>query len=94
MDNRPIGMFDSGVGGLTVYKEIRKKFPNENIVYLGDTKSFPYGSKSKESIINLTKSGIDFLISKNVKAVVIACGTAPSQALDAVKELYNNRNII
>lgn len=42
MDNRPIGMFDSGVGGLTVYKEIRKKFPNENIVYLGDTKSFPY----------------------------------------------------
>ena len=48
MDNRPIGMFDSGVGGLTVYKEIRKKFPNENIVYLGDTKSFPYGSKSKE----------------------------------------------
>ena len=58
MDNRPIGMFDSGVGGLTVYKEIRKKFPNENIVYLGDTKSFPYGSKSKESIINLTKSGI------------------------------------
>ena len=45
MDNRPIGMFDSGVGGLTVYKEIRKKFLNENIVYLGDTKSFPYGNK-------------------------------------------------
>lgn len=89
MDNRPIGMFDSGVGGLTVYKEIRKKFPNENIVYLGDTKSFPYGSKSKESIINLTKNGINFLISKNVKAVVIACGTATSQALDAVKELYD-----
>ena len=91
MDNRPIGMFDSGVGGLTVYKEIRKKFPNENIVYLGDTKSFPYGSKSKESIINLTKNGINFLISKNVKAVVIACGTATSQALDAVKELYGQQ---
>lgn len=89
MDNRPIGMFDSGVGGLTVYKEIRKKFPNENIVYLGDTKSFPYGSKSKESIINLTKNGINFLISKNAKAVVIACGTATSQALDAVKRLYD-----
>ena len=89
MDNRSIGMFDSGVGGLTVYKEIRKKFPNENVVYLGDTKSFPYGSKSKESIINLTKNGIDFLISKNVKAVVIACGTATSQALDVVKELYD-----
>ena len=89
MDNRPIGMFDSGVGGLTVYKEIRKKFPKESIVYLGDTKSFPYGSKSKESIINLTKQGIDFLVSKNVKAIIIACGTATSQALDIVKELYS-----
>lgn len=89
MDNRPIGMFDSGVGGLTVYKEISKKFPNENIIYLGDTKSFPYGNKSKENIINLTKQGIDFLISKNVKAVIIACGTATSQALDVVKNLYS-----
>ena len=89
MDNRPIGMFDSGVGGLTVYKEIRRKFPNENIIYLGDTKSFPYGSKSKENIINLTKQGIDFLISKNVKAIIIACGTATSQALEAVKNLYS-----
>ncbi len=89
MDTRPIGMFDSGVGGLTVYKEIRKKFSNEDIIYLGDTKSFPYGSKSKESIINLTKNGIDFLISKNVKAIIIACGTATSQALDVVKKLYN-----
>ena len=89
MDNRPIGMFDSGVGGLTVYKEIRNKFPNENIIYLGDTKSFPYGSKSKESIINLTKQGINFLISKNVKAIIIACGTATSQALDVVRDLYS-----
>lgn len=89
MDNRPIGMFDSGVGGLTVYKEIRAKFPNENIIYLGDTKSFPYGTKSKDSIINLTKHGIDFLISKNVKTIVIACGTATSQALETVKNLYS-----
>ena len=89
MDNRPIGMFDSGVGGLTVYKEVRKIYPNENIIYLGDTKSFPYGSKSKESIINLTKQGINFLISKNVKAVIIACGTATSQALDVVKGLFS-----
>ena len=89
MDNRPIGMFDSGVGGLTVYKEIRKNFPNENIIYLGDTKSVPYGSKSKESIINLTKQGIDFLISKNVKAIIIACGTATSQALEIVKKIYS-----
>ena len=89
MDNRPIGMFDSGVGGLTVYKEVLKRYPNENIVYLGDTKSFPYGSKSKESIINLTKQGIEFLLKFNVKAIIIACGTATSQALDVVKNLYS-----
>ncbi len=88
MDTRPIGMFDSGVGGLTVYKEIRKIFPNEDVIYYGDTKSFPYGNKSKESIISLTKKGIDFLISKNVKAIIIACGTATSQALEAMRCLY------
>ena len=89
MDTRPIGMFDSGVGGLTVFKEIKEKFPEEKIIYLGDTKSFPYGSKSKESIINLAKKGIEFLIKKDVKAIIIACGTATSQALDVVKELYD-----
>lgn len=88
-DSRPIGMFDSGVGGLTVLKEIIKQNPKENIIYLGDTKRFPYGSKSKESIIELTKKGIDFLISKNVKAVVIACGTATSQALEEVQKEYD-----
>ena len=89
MDNRPIGIFDSGVGGLTVLKEIIKQCPNEDIVYLGDTKRFPYGSKSKESIIELTKKGINFLLSKNVKAVVIACGTATSQALEEMKNIYD-----
>jgi glutamate racemase len=88
MDTRPIGVFDSGVGGLTVLKEIIKNNPNENIVYLGDTKRFPYGSKSKDSIIELTKKGIDFLISKNVKGIVIACGTATSQALEEVSQIY------
>ena len=89
MDTRPIGMFDSGVGGLTVLKELRKQSPNENIIYLGDTKRFPYGSKSKESIIELTKKGVEFLLSKNVKAIVIACGTATSQALEEVKNKYD-----
>lgn len=88
-DTRPIGMFDSGVGGLTVLKEVMKESPNENIVYLGDTKPFPYGSKSKETIIELTKKGVDFLIEKNVKAIVIACGTATSQALEVVQKIYN-----
>ncbi len=89
MDSRPIGMFDSGVGGLTVLKEVIKQCPNEKIIYLGDTKRFPYGSKSEETIIELTKKGIDFLISKNVKAVVIACGTATSQALVEVQKCYD-----
>lgn len=89
MDNRAIGMFDSGVGGVTVLKEVIKNNINEDIIYLGDTKRFPYGSKSKESIIELTKSGIDFLISKNVKAVIIACGTATSQALEEMRKIYN-----
>lgn len=88
-DTRAIGMFDSGVGGLTVLKEIIKENPKENIIYLGDTKRFPYGSKSKETIIDLTKKGVDFLISKNVKAIVIACGTATSQALEVVQKIYN-----
>ncbi len=88
-DTRPIGMFDSGIGGLTVLKEIIKQNPKENIIYLGDTKRFPYGSKSKETIIDLTKKGIEFLISKNVKAIVIACGTATSQALEEVKKQYH-----
>lgn len=89
MDIRPIGMFDSGVGGLTVLKEVREYCPNESIIYLGDTARFPYGNKSKENIIEITKSGIEFLISKNVKAIVIACGTATSQALEEVKDNYN-----
>ena len=89
MNKRPIGMLDSGVGGLTVYKEVRKKFPNEDIIYFGDTKSFPYGNKSKESIIELARAGVEFLISKNVKLIVIACGTATSQALDTLKNEYD-----
>ena len=89
MDNRPIGMFDSGVGGLTVYKEVKQAFPSEQIIYLGDTKRFPYGSKTKESIIEISKKCIEFLISKNVKLIIIACGTATSQALDILKQEYN-----
>lgn len=89
MEDRPIGMFDSGVGGLTVYKEIKQELPNEKIIYLGDTKEFPYGSKSKQSIIDLTKKNIEYLHKFNVKTIVIACGTATSQALDCVRDMYN-----
>lgn len=88
MDTRPIGIFDSGVGGLTVLKEIKKVLPNENYIYIGDTKRFPYGSKSKESIIQMSKRMIEYLIKQEVKVIVIACGTATSQALEEVKKIY------
>ena len=61
MDSRPIGIFDSGVGGITVFSELVKALPNENMIYLGDTKQFPYGNKSKETIIELAKKNIEFL---------------------------------
>lgn len=89
MNKQPIGMFDSGVGGLTVFSEIIKELPNEDIIYLGDTKNFPYGSKSKEAIIELSKKCVDFLISKNVKLIIIACGTATSQSLETLRKIYN-----
>lgn len=82
MDNRPIGIFDSGVGGITVLKEIQKQLPNEQLIYLGDTKNFPYGSRSKEEIIDFATQNVEYLINKNVKMIVIACGTATSQAIE------------
>lgn len=88
MDKRPIGMFDSGVGGMTVFSELIKQLPNENIIYFGDTKRFPYGNKSKESIINFSKQAVEFLISKDVKYIIVACGTATSQALEELKKTY------
>lgn len=89
MDNRPIGVFDSGLGGLTVLKEIMKIIPNENIIYFGDTARVPYGPRSKETIIKYTFQAIDFLISKNVKAIVIACNTATARALKEANEKYD-----
>lgn len=88
MNNKAIGVFDSGVGGLTVLAEIRKALPNENIIYLGDTKNFPYGNRSKEEIIEFAIQNVETLIKEQVKIIVIACGTATSQALDVVKEKF------
>lgn len=74
-DNRPIGVIDSGVGGLTVAKELRNVLPEENIIYFGDNKNVPYGNKSEEEIYLLTKDMIDFLIKKDVKLIAVACNT-------------------
>ncbi len=84
----PIGVFDSGVGGLTVAREIMRQLPEENIVYFGDTARVPYGSKSKDNIIRFSRQIIRFLQTKNVKAVVIACNTASAFALDTVQKEF------
>ena len=89
MDNRAIGVFDSGLGGLTVLKEINKYLPNEDIIYFGDTARVPYGSRSKETIIKYTFQAINFLAEQNVKAIVIACNTASARALLEAREEYD-----
>lgn len=89
MNKKAIGIFDSGVGGLTVLAEIRRTLPNENIIYLGDTKNFPYGNRSKEEIIEFAIQNVETLIKKQVKIIIIACGTATSQALDVLKEKFD-----
>lgn len=84
--NAPIGVFDSGVGGLTVAKEIISQLPTESIVYFGDTARVPYGSKSKDTILRYARQIVRFLRTKNVKAIVIACNTASAFALDTIEK--------
>lgn len=88
MDNRPIGVFDSGLGGLTAVREIMNILPGEDIIYFGDTGRVPYGARSPETIIKYTRQDIRFLKQFNVKTLVIACGTASSVALDVVRDDY------
>jgi len=88
MDRRPIGVFDSGVGGLTVVRQIMKILPNENIVYFGDTARVPYGSKSKEAVTKFSRQIVRFLKTKDVKAIIIACNTASSNSLDSLREEF------
>lgn len=78
-DSRPIGVFDSGIGGLTVLKELSLQFPRESFLYLGDTARLPYGSKSAQTIRKYSEQNINFLKNQDVKAIVIACNTASSQ---------------
>ena len=89
ISSAPIGVFDSGVGGLTVAREIMRNLPNEHIVYFGDTARVPYGSKSKDTIIRYCRQIIRFLQTQNVKAIVIACNTASALALDTVEKEFD-----
>ena len=85
---KPIGVFDSGIGGLTVVKRIASILPEEDIVYFGDTARVPYGSKSNETVIEYSMQDANFLIKKNVKAIVVACNTASSVALDELRKNF------
>lgn len=82
--NNPIGLFDSGVGGLTVAREIMRQLPNEDLVYFGDTARVPYGSKSKNTVLKYSRQIVRFLRTKEVKAIVVACNTASALALDEI----------
>ena len=87
MDNRPIGVFDSGLGGLSAVKELKRILPNESILYFGDTGRVPYGTKSRETLLKFSAQDMNFLIKNDVKVVVAACGTVSSTALQLGKSL-------
>lgn len=86
--NRPIGFFDSGVGGLSVMKEAIQVMPNENYIYFGDSKNAPYGVKSVEEVRDLTFKAVEFLLNKGVKGIAIACNTATSAAVADLRKIY------
>lgn len=94
MDNRPIGILDSGVGGLTAVPHIIKELPNERLIFFGDTARTPYGSKAKTTITNFTKQIVDFLVHENVKMIIIACNTITATCLDELKQCYKDIPII
>ncbi|HVR30981.1 MAG TPA: glutamate racemase [Thermoanaerobaculia bacterium] len=85
MNDRPIGVFDSGVGGLTVAKALLERMPGESLLYLGDTARLPYGTKSPATVARYTRRNVAFLVEQGVKAVVVACNTASATALDGFR---------
>lgn len=86
MDNRPIGLLDSGDGGFSVVKKVVAKLPNESTIFIGDNAHMPYGDKSKEEVIALTRQSIKFLLKKNVKLIIIACNTATAAAMPTLQK--------
>ncbi|HWO88332.1 MAG TPA: glutamate racemase [Gemmatimonadales bacterium] len=87
MNPRPIGIFDSGVGGLTVVHELHRRLPHESLIYFGDTARVPYGNKSPETVRRYAREILEFLLARDVKMVVVACNTASAHALDELRSL-------
>ena len=88
MNNKPIGIFDSGIGGTSIWKEVVKLLPNENTIYLADSKNAPYGEKSSEEIIALSVKNTEFLLSKGCKLIIVACNTATTNAIDYLRKNF------
>lgn len=93
-DNRPIGIYDSGLGGLTVWREVRRALPHESLVYLGDGKNCPYGSRSREEIRRLADAAVGRLADRGCKMVVVACNTATAAAIDFLRGKYRGLPIV
>lgn len=90
MSNKnPIGLFDSGIGGTSIWKEVNALLPNEDTIYLADSKNAPYGKKTKQEIIDLCFKNVDFLLSQNCKLIVVACNTATTNAIKEMREKYD-----
>lgn len=88
MNNQPIGLFDSGIGGTSIWKEVIKLLPNENTFYLADSKNAPYGEKSTDEIIALSIKNTEYLLSKGCKLIIVACNTATTNAIDYLRNNY------
>jgi glutamate racemase len=89
MNQSPIGIFDSGVGGLTVWKHLFHQLPNEQLIYLADTLNCPYGPKSTEEVIELSRANTRFLINNGCKLIVVACNTATASAIEILRLEFN-----
>ena len=94
MNNQPIGIFDSGVGGITIWKEITSLLPQESTIYLADSKNAPYGQKTKQEIIDLCIKNTEFLLQKKCKIIVVACNTATTNAISYLRATYNKVSFI
>ena len=88
-NNNPIGLFDSGIGGTSIWKEIHQLLPKENTIYLADSKNAPYGQKSKDEIIQLSFKNTEFLLDQNCKLIVVACNTATTNAIKELRDKYD-----
>ena len=94
MSTSPIGIFDSGIGGTSIFKEIHRLLPNESIIYLADSKNAPYGDKSRDEILALSIKNTELLLDKNCKIIVVACNTATTNAIKTLRQKYPNTPFI